>query len=712
MEPMTKRLKTIRKAFPAVQAAAVAMLLAFWGATASAELLLQSPGTRPVQVRLLAAGRLPDGSVLVGIRFRMDNGWHIYWKNPGDAGMPVTVNWTLPEGWSAGPLLYPVPVRFTSQGLTGYGYRDEVILFSRILTDPRRPPAPDAVVGAEVSWLACGESCQPGSAVLELRYGQLLKPSDRDVPRFLERVPKPFDQGTLRIVHVSRQRTEAGNVVVFRFSAPLSGRVLDFFPDPHPPGVRAGEVTVRGSSLFIPFSGPPPLSIGGVLATREGGFSLSRSIPSRAGPDMLIFPEMLELLVMLALAFAGGMMLNVMPCVLPVLGLKVFGLIGHHGEDRGQGKRLSLVFAAGVVVSFWVLAGSVFALKSMGEQVGWGFQFQSPWFVAVMVLVVFAFALNLFGVYEFSAPVIRGPLGAIASHHDSAGAFVSGVLATTLATPCTAPFLGSALGFAFSQPAGMIFVFFTVIATGMALPYVMLAWHPSWLKLLPKPGEWMHRFKQVMGFVLLSVVVWLCAILARRSGADVLVSLLILLLFLSLLLWIAGIAAGCGASWKRRVLVWLALLLSLVAAFSVLLGGAFSRKAAAPSVRASDTGSSGIPWIIYTPDVYEAALASGKTVFLEVTADWCLTCKVLEATVLNQELIVRKLMDDGIVALKADWTTRDDAVGRLLNRFGRSGVPLLVIIPGGNPDRAIVLPEIVTVAMLASALDRARISGK
>jgi thiol:disulfide interchange protein DsbD len=664
----------------------------------------------PVKAELLPGGRTPDGSLLVGVRFRMDAGWHIYWKNPGDAGMPVTVNWRLPEGYSAGLLQYPVPLRFESQGLTGFGYRDEVVLVSRIEPDRKHLQDSSASIRAEVSWLACRDSCLPGADTLDIPVRTLLLENDPAVSRFLRKMPKPVDEGPLRIETVSREKSKTGSVVVVRFDSPPSGQLVDFFPDPGIKGILAGEIAVRGSSIFIPFKDVVPDSIGGVIASADGGFSVSRSVAS--GP--FAWPKIREVLIMLLLAFAGGMLLNIMPCVLPVIGLKVFSLIGPQGQDQARGKLLSLVFAGGVVISFWALALFVFVLKGMGEQIGWGFQFQSPWFVLLMASVVFAFALNLFDVYELNAPVIRGPVGTMASHHGLSGAFISGVLATTLATPCTAPFLGTALGFAFTQPASMIFVFFTVIASGMALPYVVLAWHPSWLKLLPKPGNWMYRFKQAMGFVLFSVVVWLCSIFEKQSGGEALARFLIFLFFLAVLLWLAGILAGYGTSWQRRVSVWLTILLASSGAFVVLFGRDFSQdKAAAVNGRRyAVSDESGIPWTGYTPETYRRALASGKTVFLEFTADWCLTCKVLEATVLNQERIIRKLKGDSIISLKADWTSRDDAITALLKEFDRSGVPLLVIIPQGDLSRVVVLPEVVTVDMLASALDMAGGTGK
>ncbi len=669
---------------------------------------------QPVSAALFPVAHTPEGGLTAAVHLTIQPGWHLYWENPGEAGMPVSVTWNLPDGYRALPLEFPLPERFEASGLTGYGYEGEVVLFSTIVAEDASTGVanlpPDLFpLEAEVRWLSCGEICIPGSASL------LLETAEPDVARsgfadsWRAKVPVALSSAALSLDRFVLEEIDGAFQLRAAFSGPEAAAINGFFPLSPLEGVDLKHIQTVPGQVLLPLTGRDfPETLSGVLVTTNGAYRAER-IPvqvvadSSGGNDG---DSRGALGTMLVLAFFGGILLNIMPCVLPVLGLKVFSLIGPGGQDRAAGRFLSLVFAAGVLFSFWVLAAFVWGLQEMGAQVGWGFQFQSPAFVMVMAAVVFAFALNLFGVFEFSAPVVSGRLGRLASHHDSAGAFVSGVLATTLATPCTAPFLGTALGFAFAQPPVIIFLIFTVIAVGMALPYIVLAWHPAWLKFLPRPGQWMYRFKQIMGFILVAVVVWLASILGSQGGSAAMVNLFMLLFAVAFVLWLTGLLTAPGSSLSRQALVWIVTIALLSGAYRMLSGslGAGLPDSQTGREQGRQVDTNGVVWHDYSPVVLDSLLNEGRSVLVDFTADWCLTCKVLEAGVLAHDKVGKALKQGGFAAVRADWTTRNDSITALLQRFGRSGVPLLVIIPHGELDKALVLPEVVTVDMLLDAL--------
>ncbi len=676
---------------------------------------------QPVSAEVFVAENSPDDGLLAAVYLRMAPGWHIYWQNPGEAGIPVAIRWELPEGFRALPLDYPVPSSFESAGLTGYGYAGEVVLFSRIVPDDGRTdrsfPETAFPLGAELSWLSCGEVCIPGSAELTLD-GSPPEPGRRElVRRFLRRVPGKIDGERLALRGAQAAERDGRRFLEIGFSGAEAAALKAFYPLSPKSGLDLKGISVESGSVTVPWTGDTlPESISGVVETERSAYVLDAPIASGGGDGASSegMQAGTPLFVMLGLAFLGGVLLNVMPCVLPVLGLKVFSLIGpdRSGPDHVKtGRYLSLVFAFGVLLSFWALAVFVWVLQEMGEQVGWGFQFQSPVFLMLIATVVFAFGMNLFGLYEFGSPAVSGKIGRIASHRDALGAFVSGVLATTLATPCTAPFLGTALGFAFAQPPAVIFLFFTVVALGMAAPYVIFAWHPAWLKFLPKPGHWMYLFKQFMGFILVAVVIWLASILGVQAGSGAVTRLLLLLLAVAFVLWIVGTWTGEGASLRKQLLAWGAGLALLAAVFVPLSSGLRTdpggRGVPLSESAQTERSGGGVTWHEFSPDLLDSLRSEKKTVFLEFTADWCITCKVLEATVLRNDAVLEALRREDVAAVRADWTTKDDRVTAMLQRFGRSGVPLFVVIPEGNIDDAIVLPEIVTVDILLDALEKA-----
>jgi thiol:disulfide interchange protein DsbD len=403
-----------------------------------------------------------------------------------------------------------------------------------------------------------------------------------------------------------------------------------------------------------------------------------------------------------------------MPCVLPVIALKVFGLVRMAGDKPQKVRRLGLMFSLGILASFLVLALLVILLKTAGQQVGWGFQFQEPLFVIVMSAIVFAFGLSLFGVYEIRLPgaAVAG-VGRALDRKEGSGylaSFGEGVFATILATPCTAPFLGSALGFAFAQPAHIILLVFMSVACGMALPYLAVTVRPAWLRFLPKPGDWMVRVKEFMGFLMMATLLWLLYVLGKQLGMEAVIWTGAFLLAVGIACWLIGRFATLTASRGKTFATWATALVILAAGYWIFLESILNVRSviAGQTAEAHDSPAvDGVRWEPFSVPSLEAHLQSGKTVFLDFTAEWCLTCKVNEKAVLADEEVVRRLKAPGVVAVKADWTARNPEITRLLTQFGRSGVPLYVVFPAGRPAEPIVLPEVITPSIVLEALSSA-----
>ena len=409
-----------------------------------------------------------------------------------------------------------------------------------------------------------------------------------------------------------------------------------------------------------------------------------------------------SLWVYIAFAVLGGLILNLMPCVLPVISLKVLGFVNQAGEETKRVQQLGWAFCAGIVATFLVLALAVLLVKSSGEQIGWGFQFQYPGFVVAMSALVFALALSLFGVYEILLPGTSS-LGGIGGREGLTGSFLNGVLATILATPCTAPFLGTALGFAFAQPAGVVIAVFLAIGVGMALPYVVLALKPVWIDHLPKPGSWMVRFKQLMGFLLMATVLWLLWVLGNQVGVEGVVWTGAFLLGLGLACWVWGQWGSFQHSTRSKRVARVVVLVLVVGSYAIFVHPLL----AAEQTLAEQTTASGLDWQPFSAARVEELVAGGQMVFIDFTAEWCWTCKVNEQAVLAQQVVRERFAALDVALVKADWTNRNPEITQLLRAFGRSGVPLYVIFPAGLIDQPLVLPEVITAEMVIEKLDAA-----
>jgi len=636
-------------------------------------------------------------------------GWHTYWQYPGDSGLPPKVEWHLPEGWTAGPIEFSVPSLFNESGdMIVYGYEKQQLLRATITPPKDLPKDKIFDLKASLSWLACKELCVPGSADVVLKVPGPTWATDLDWAS--ASVPKgewPLSAPPSFPVSVSGKGT---NVIV-SFTGD-SGANYQLYPDPAE-GTTAGHVTqitsqgVKGSAVVFSLSWDGVAPFKGLLVEEIGGVRKACWISKNASQVAGVKLSSISLYVLIAALFSGflgGLILNLMPCVLPVISLKIFSFIAQAGESPARIFRHGVAFSGGIFSWFLALGTIVIMLKSGGAQVTWGaFQFQNPLFVIGLSVVVFLFALNLFGVFEISLPgTATTSLDQTAARGGYAGSFFQGLFATLLATPCTAPFLGSALGFAFGQSPGVILGMFAAVAFGMSLPYLLLSARPGWRKWIPKPGAWMERLKQFMGFPLLATNLWLLWVLQNQRGEMAALLLLALFLILGFCAWIYGsISSGSLCSATRWVLMAGIALVSLISLAVVM-----KRISQTAPVASSEVSRDGIVWVPYSPSSLDVLRSEGKPVFLDFTASWCLTCQFNEKTSINVPAVRSLLREKGITAMKGDWTNSDPAITTALKSFGRVGVPLVIYYPPGKGSDPILLPELLTEKIVLETLGK------
>lgn len=690
-----------------------------------------SAGAAHTQARLVLAVETarPGDTVLAGVQLQMDPGWHTYWRNPGASGMASKIAWQLPAGVTAGAIQWPVPEKLPDEDLTTYIYTNEVVLLVPLkLAADLRPGPLD--LKASVSWLECEALCVPGKASVQttLNIGAETKPSqDAALIRAWQlKLPKSGD-GLLARARWDHSAAANSRPLILEWNSATAATNADFFPDssedfevqPATQIASAGPGTIRLSKEVRKLKGGWPRQISGLLVQQSGPARLAYevSLPilystavagemlSQTPPPVIIAPPLWK---MLLYAFLGGLILNVMPCVLPVIALKILGFVGQARDEPRQVRKLGLIYALGVLVSFLVLAALVIGVKAAGHQAGWGMQFGNPQFLVLLTALVTLVALNLFGLFEINPGArVLGAAGTLASKQGSAGAFFNGVLATILATPCTAPFLGAALGFAFTQTAGIIVLMFVVVGLGLASPYVILSWQPAWLKFLPKPGAWMERFKVAMGFPMLATAVWLFSLIPLHYGKRSL-WLGLFLVILALAAWIYGEFVQRGRT--HRGLGMAAALVLLVGGFLYAVEGQLRWRSPVPDTFPAGSlkeSPDGIDWQRWSLGALAQARAQGRPVFVDFTADWCLTCQANKRIAIDIPSVRAKLKQTNAVALLGDYTRLPDDITTELNRFGRAGVPLVLVYPKNPGEPPVVLPEALTPRIVLDALERA-----
>jgi thiol:disulfide interchange protein len=652
-------------------------------------------GKELVHATLLAdtATVQPGQKFRVGILYKMEPDWHIYWKYAGDSGIPTQIDWNLPAGFEVGPLQWPLPSRDKEPGdLEVFAYGSEVLLFAEVQAPTNLAPGP-VPIKAQSKWLVCKSSCVPGEANLSLELNGGADQNGLAVfQRFAAQVPGALPKNYQVGVHRQNQQ------IIVTFAGVAASDSLDFYPEP-PSDVVLGHAKQSGNTVTfsIDSEGKPLDQLAGVAVISNGSqsraFEVAAQTVSKSGPVAAAGVRALDLPSLLqAIGFAllGGLILNVMPCVLPVISLKIFGFVNEAGGRPEKAFRLALTFAAGILTCFGLLAIAVVVLQTAGANVGWGFQFQDERFVLIIAGLVFAFALNLLGVYEIAVSAnATGWLARLAGGEGYGSAFFQGVFATVLATPCTAPFLGTASAFAFAQPPLITFLIFFTVGVGMAAPYLLLAANPKWLGYLPKPGGWMVRVKQALGFLLLATVLWLAWIIGQLKGVEGMVVLGALLLLIGVIAWIKGSfwspLAPLRVKWISAGAI-VAVVVLAVAGYSFF------------------TAPSKLVWQKFSQESLEAALDSGRPVFVDFTADWCITCKANERFAIETAAVRKRFEEQQVIMLRADWTHGDPIITDILKRHGRAGVPMYLVYPGGKNREAVVLPELITAQSVLDAL--------
>jgi thiol:disulfide interchange protein/DsbC/DsbD-like thiol-disulfide interchange protein len=670
-------------------------------------------GKQLVKAELLADSNavVPGKPLMVGLLLRMAPGWHTYWKFSGDAGLPTELKWKLPAGWKIGDIQWPIPLKTIDPGdIETYGYENEVLLMQEI-TPAGKIDTSSANLSAEANWLVCEKICIPGSATLQLDLpvASTTQPANTDVfARYRRLLPQKPPRSDVARADWSRIGSDLRLKITSETLAKYPA--VDFFPLPEQDTILGHPAVQSRNSNEIVFripleSTPKDLSsMAGlvVFAQQPNGDDRAAwqiaSVPivsaSRPAPARGIFTFLL-------FGFLGGLILNLMPCVLPVISLKIFGFVQQAGQSRQKIFRSGIAFTIGIFAWFMALAVLLIALKGAGRDVTWGgFQFTNPYFVLVLSVIVLVFALNLFGVFEVSLPqsVTRNLLST-SERKDLLGSFFQGVFATVLATPCTAPFLGSALGFAFTQSAAIILAMFIAIAAGMSAPYLLLSAQPAWLRFLPRPGPWMVHVKQFMGFLLLATLLFLLYVVGAERGLDGAIWASCFLLVISVACWMKGAFVVPTAPAMKRIAVLALMLLLVIGSGVYFIGDKFQ----SANIASADSRIRG-DWQPFTPERLQTELEQGRTVFVDFTAAWCLTCKFNEASVLEAQDVRDAFQRHRIVKLKADWTNGDPAITKLLQQFGRPGVPLYVLYPAKN-EEPIVFPEVLTKGMVLEKLE-------
>lgn len=694
------------------------LLFLLWSGAASAQFGSKSVVvTERTRAELLAhapEGVEPGKPVWVGLQLAHQPEWHSYWKNSGDSGLPTKLEWQLPTGVQAGEIAWPMPRKYSLGTLINYGYEDTVLLPVPLTITPDFKPSllgDTLEIKLKAQWLICRELCVPeeGEFSIAIPTQSAIASNGPVFQASFDAQPRPLAGQATATIDENALRLRVSGL-----PASLRGKQLDFFPETS--GVI--ESSAQWSQAWegqdwtarVPLSpyrslSPDVMPI--VMTQGNDSWSIDAKLqgtwpPTAALPA--VSPDLQEALrdnaaaaksragltftAALVGALLGGLILNLMPCVFPVLAIKVVSFTQHASDQRAR--RLDgAAYSVGVVASFAALGLLVVALRSAGQQLGWGFQLQIPGVVAALAVLFTLIGLNLAGVFEVRQ-LIPTRLASLQSNHPVLNAFLSGVLAVVVASPCTAPFMGAALGFAVGLPASQALLIFAALGAGMALPYLVASWVPAVGRLLPRPGEWMVTFRKLMAYPMFAAVVWLLWVLGQQSGIDAASALLVVLIATSMLAWSLGLAG------RTRVIVGM-IAVAWAAGFAWLLAGQIGALRPQQAVAVNESA-----WQAWEPGQVERFLAGGRPVFVDFTAAWCVTCQYNKKTVLQKPEVLADFAARDVALLRADWTLRDPAITAALGALGRSGVPLYVLYTGNAAPR--VLSEILSPSELKAAL--------
>ncbi len=696
-------------------------------------------------------GVAPGGLAYVAIRQDIAKGWHTYWRNPGDSGEATSAKWTLPSGWSVGDWAWPAPQRLPLGPLMNYGYTGQVLLPVSLNVPASARPGTRVTLKADVRFLVCADICVPEEAKLQLsvpvvagtpptdpKWGAVIDKTIMDAPKAsgLDAAVAWAGQGPNRVLKLGVTGDGVKGVDLTRaYFFPYDNKALDHAARQQiekgpggltltlkPQNASAADapslngVLSLGGKAYEVSAAPEPIpaeagGLGAVTPATVQAEAVAQSTAETATESPVIPPPGANIGLLAAVAFAliGGLILNLMPCVFPVLSMKAASLAAHAHKEK-EARAQGLAFLAGVLVTFLALAGSLLALKAGGAAIGWGFQLQSPAVVGALALIMLLVALNMSGVFEASLPG-QGAGGSLAARGGLVGAFFTGMLAVVVAAPCTAPFMAAALGFALTQSAPAALLVFVALGLGFAAPFVAVTFIPALMRLFPKPGAWMDTFKHLLAFPMYGTAAWLLWVFTLQAGSNALALMLAGAVLVGLFAWLLGRAQTGGKPWVPG----LAAGLAAVLAIACLVFGAretapaaaqiASVDQAAPAEAAPGKEAASEP---FTPGRLADLQAQGKPVFVNFTAAWCVTCQVNERLALGSPEVAKALADVGGVYLKADWTNHNAEIAKLLAEHGRAGVPLYLVYGAGGGAPA-VLPQLLTPGAVAQAI---RAAGK
>ena len=702
----------------------LAVLLAGFGlaSTAHAQSVVKTDNVRAELVSEVSTVK-PGEPFWVALRQTIRPKWHTYWKNPGDSGLPTEIKWTLPAGAKADAIVWPAPHVIDVGGVINYGFSDDVMLLVRITLPADLPIGGTLPLTAQAEWLVCDDVCIPeeGKFTLDLPVAATAQPANAETRAMFDKarravpVPSPWP---------ARFAVAANGDPVLAIDAkglkPDTIRDVYFFPAEWGTAAHMAKQSAKVSAdgIRIPLKkgetkgAPPPQLLGTLVLTEKTAdgehrqaFDLAAKLDPALATSVMNNSEESSLSLAEALLFAllGGLILNLMPCVFPVLAMKAASLARLAGHSRGELRRDGLAYSAGVLVSFALMAAALLAIRGSVGEVNWGIQFQSPIFSLLIAYLFFAVGLNLSGVFEIGGR-FAGLGQGLAARGGTAGAFFTGVLAVVVATPCTAPFMAAALGFALVQPAPQTVAVLLAMGLGLALPYLLLTLTPALQRFLPRPGAWMDRLRQLLAFPMYASAVWMIWVLTLQTGADgVLYALggMVLIAFAAWLVRVGG--ASSTGLWLRRGAAAAAVLLAIAATLKL-------ENPSATAASASGGPANGVSfegWERFSRARLAEAVAQGKPVFVDFTAAWCITCLVNERVALETAKTRQAFEQAGVVKLKGDWTNRDPEITATLKEAGRAGVPLYLWWPAGA-DKPKILPQILTEAMIVSEITAKR----
>ena len=643
----------------------------------------------------------PGQSFDVALRTELDAGWHTYWRNPGDSGEPVSITWNLPDGAQASAITWPLPEPIATGPIINYGF-EGAPLFPVTITAPEdAEPGSVMELVADVYYLVCADICVPEDGQLRVAV------SIADAPEVNARNAAAIEAALAAAPSEAVVRggiTTAGGVTRIEFDGLPDGAYGDayFFPyaqDVLDHSAAQAATPVDGGVVIetAPGFGWEEGIAGaqaGVLAFDLNGERVGRIVSAEPNTSLGLVaapaarPGQLGLLTAVLFAFAGGLILNLMPCVFPVISLKALSLAKSAHAERQRARAEAWMYAAGVLATFAVLVALILSLKAGGAALGWGFQLQNPVVTGGLALLLFAVGLNLVGAFEVAGGAYQGAGASWAGKGGRTGSFFTGALAVLVATPCTAPFMASAIGYALAQPAAVTLAVFMALAAGFAAPFVLLAYAPGLLTRLPRPGPWMVRLREVLSFPMFAASLWLVWVVGNQAGVNGMALVLLAMLGVALAVWLLR----RGGAWKLAAAA--LALVALVLPVPALLSGS--------PAQAADTELAYDAW---SPERVAELRSEGRAVFVDFTADWCVTCKLNEGAVLKTQAVQRALEDTDTAFLVGDWTNKNDAIARELERYGRAGVPLYLYFPAGDKSvRGEVLPQILTVPMVVDTL--------